>query len=210
MNPIEERENPRTLKEWWALLGRPIFVGDRLKANLSALTSVSILSAILGVVLLVMNVLQPEISIPKIIMSNVTLLAGASCAYLAHFRKDRKSAVLIPTLFCCFVFTFYALTGYAEGTGILWSLILPIGIGYFVGVRYGIILSLYYSVLYALVFYTPLGNALKVYYTDAFCARFPMMYVMLSAFTAVAMIQYHRTALFEIDYTNRLNEDVKR
>ena len=210
MNPIEERENPRTLKEWWALLGRPIFVGDRLKANLSALTSVSILSAILGVVLLVMNVLQPEISIPKIIMSNVTLLAGASCAYLAHFRKDRKSAVLIPTLFCCFVFTFYALTGYAEGTGILWSIILPIGIGYFVGVRYGIILSLYYSVLYALVFYTPLGNALKVYYTDAFCVRFPMMYVMLSAFTAVAMIQYHRTALFEIDYTNRLNEEVKR
>ena len=47
MNPIEERENPRTLKEWWVLLGRPIFVGDRLKANLSALTMVSILSAIL-------------------------------------------------------------------------------------------------------------------------------------------------------------------
>ena len=210
MNPIEERDNPRTLKEWWTLLGRPIYEGDRLKGNLAALTAAGLIAAILGLILLVMNVLQPELSIPKIIMSNVTLLGGASCAYLAHFRRDRKSAVMIPTLFCCFVFTFYALTGYAEGTGILWSIILPIGMCYFVGVRHGVILSVYYSILYALVFYTPLGNSLKIYYTDAFCIRFPMMYAGLTAFTAIAMIQYHRTALFEIDHTNRLNEEVKR
>lgn len=210
MNPIEERDNPRTLKEWWTLLGRPIYEGDRLKGNLAALTAAGLIAAILGLILLVMNVLQPELSIPKIIMSNVTLLGGASCAYLAHFRRDRKSAVMIPTLFCCFAFTFYALTGYAEGTGILWSIILPIGMCYFVGVRHGVILSVYYSILYALVFYTPLGNSLKIYYTDAFCIRFPMMYAGLTAFTAIAMIQYHRTALFEIDHTNRLNEEVKR
>ena len=210
MNPDSEKDNPRSLKEWWALLGRPIFVGDRLRANLSALTSVSVLSAILGVALLVMNVLQPEVSAAKIVMSNVTLLAGASAAYLAHFRKDRKTAVMIPTLFCCVVFTFYALTGYAEGTGILWSLMLPIGMCYFVGIRHGIILSLYYSVLYALIFYTPLGHNIRSFYTDAFCMRFPMVYAMLSVFTAVAMVQYHRTALFEIDHTNRLNEEVER
>ena len=210
MNPMEEREGRRTLKEWWTALGRPIFVGDRLKANLIALTAVSVLTMALGLVLLILNVFQPEISIPKIFMSEVTLLAGAGCAYLSHSRKDRKTAVIIPTLFCCVVFTVYALTGYAEGTGILWSVILPIGMCYFVGVRYGIILSAYYSVLYAAVFYTPLGDNLRMYYTDAFCVRFPMMYAMLSAFTAVAMIQYHRTALFEIDYTSRLNEEVAR
>ena len=42
------------------------------------------------------------------------------------------------------------------------------------------------------------------------CVRFPMMYAALSAFTIVAMVQYHRTALFEIDYTNRLNEEVEK
>ena len=76
MNPMEDREGKHSLKEWWALLGRPIFVGDRLKANLMALTAASVLTMILGLVLLVMNVLQPEISVPKIIMSVVTLLAG--------------------------------------------------------------------------------------------------------------------------------------
>ena len=210
MNPIDEREGSYSLKEWWAILGRPIFVGDRLKANLMALTGASVVTMILGFVLLIMNVLQPEVSVPKLIMSNMTLLAGAGCAYLSYFRKDRKTAVVIPTLFCCVVFTFYALTGYAEGTGILWSILLPIGMCYFVGIRYGIILSVYYSVLYTVVFYTPLGNNLRIYYTDAFCVRFPMMYAALSAFTIVAMIQYHRTALFEIDHTNRLNEEVER
>ena len=210
MNPMEEREGKRSLKEWWALLGRPIFVGDRLKANLMALTAASVLTMILGLVLLVMNVLQPEISVPKIIMSVVTLLAGAGCAYLSYFRKDRKRAIIIPTAFCCVVFTFYALTGYAEGTGILWSILLPIGMCYFVGIRQGFVLSVYYSVLYAAVFYTPLGNNLRNYYTDAFCVRFPMMYAALSAFTIVAMVQYHRTALFEIDHTSRLNEEVQK
>ena len=210
MNPTEERKGRRSLKEWWALLGRSIYVGERLKANLAALTAASLLTMALGMGLVIMNLLQPEISVPKTIMSVVTLLAGAGCAYLSYFRKDRKAAVIIPTLFCCFVFTFYALTGYAEGTGILWSLLLPIGMCYFVGVRYGIILSVYYSVLYAVVFYTPLGNNLRAYYTESFCMRFPLMYVFLSAFTIVAMVQYHRTALFEIDYTNRLNEEVAR
>ncbi|MBR2855202.1 MAG: hypothetical protein IKE81_12845, partial [Clostridia bacterium] len=183
MNPTEERKGRRSLKEWWALLGRSIYVGERLKANLAALTAASLLTMALGMGLVIMNLLQPEISVPKTIMSVVTLLAGAGCAYLSYFRKDRKAAVIIPTLFCCFVFTFYALTGYAEGTGILWSLLLPIGMCYFVGVRYGIILSVYYSVLYAVVFYTPLGNNLRAYYTESFCMRFPLMYVFLSAFT---------------------------
>ena len=206
----QEKERRRSLREWWAMLGRPIYVGERLKGNLFALTAASVLSMALGLVLLIMNVLQPEISVPKIIMSDVTLLAGAGCGYLAWFRKDRRRAVIIPTLFCCFVFTFYALTGYAEGTGILWSLLLPIGMSYFVGVRQGLVLSVYYTVLYAVVFYTPLGESLRAFYTDSFSMRFPIMFAGLSAFTIVAMVQYHRTALFEIDYTNRLNEEVAR
>ena len=210
MNPSEKQKGSRSFRTWWAMLGRSIYVGDRLKANLSALTSVSLFTAALGLVLIILNLLDSPVSAAKLTMSCVTLAAGTGCAFLSHFRKDRSKAIIIPTLFCCVVFTFYAFTGYAEGTGILWSLMLPIGMCYFVGVRYGILLSVYYSVLYFVVFYTPLGNSLRVFYTDSFALRFPIMYVSLSAFTAVAMIQYHRTALFEIDHTNRLNEEVAR
>ncbi len=210
MNPTENRQERATLRELWAVLKKPIFTGDRLKANLAALTAVSVFTALLGLALLLMNLLQQPIGPAKVAMSFVTLFSGLGCAFLSRVRKDRNRAVIIPTLFCCVVFTFYALTGYAEGTGILWSLLLPIGMCYFVGVRYGILLSLYYSLLYAAVFWTPLGNSIRVFYTDAFAVRFPIMYVSLSAFTAVAMVQYHRTALFEIEYTNRLNEEVAR
>jgi len=206
----QNRKEGHSFKNLWAMLGRSIYVGDRLTENLQALTAVSIFTAMLGIGLIVMNLLQPTISASKTAMSCLTLLASAGCAYLAHFRKDRKKAVMIPTLFCCFVFTFYAISGYAEGTGILWSLLLPIGMCYFVGVKYGIILSVYYSIVYAIIFYTPLGNNLRAFYTDSFIMRFPIAYLSLSAFTALAMIQYHRSVLFEIDYANRLNEEVAR
>ncbi len=210
MHPTDNQKEPRSFKAWWKMLGRSIYEGDRLKANLKALTAVSLFSAALGLGLLIMNLLQSPVNGAKVAMSLVTVAAGGSCAYFSHFRKNRNIAVLIPTLFCCFVFTVYALTGYAEGTGILWSLMLPIGMCYFIGVRYGIILSAYYSILYAVVFYTPLGKNLRAFYTDSFAVRFPIMYVSLSVFTVIAMVQYHRTALFEIDYTSRLNEEVAR
>ena len=194
----------------WSMLGRTIYVGDRLEENLKALTAVSVFCMILGFGLTVMNLVQPEISASKVIMSVVTLLAGTGCAYLSHVRRNRNLAVMIPTIFCCVVLTFYALTGYSEGTGILWSLLLPIGMCYFVGVKVGIILSVYYSVLYAVIFYTPVGSNLKMYYMDSFSMRFPILFVSLSAFTALAMLQYHRSALLEIEYTKRLNEEVAR
>ena len=206
----QKREGKDSFRNLWSTLGRTIYVGDRLENNLNALTAVSVFCMILGVVLIIMNLVQPVISASKVIMSVVTLLSGAGCAYLSHVRKNRNLAVMIPTIFCCVVLTFYALTGYAEGTGILWSLLLPIGMCYFVGVKVGIILSVYYSVLYAVVFYTPIGNNLKMYYMDSFSMRFPIAFASLSVFTALAMIQYHRGALVEIDYSKRLNEEVAR
>ena len=210
MKQERKQEGQRSFGALWKTLGRSIYTGDRLKANLTALTSVSVFTAFLGIALVVMNLVNPPVNTAKIVMSCVTVLAGAGCAYLSHFRKNRNAAVMIPTLFCCIVFTYYALTGYAEGTGILWSILLPIGMCYFVGIRYGIVLSVYYSVLYFVVFYSPLGSNIRQYYMDSFSMRFPMMYASLSAFTILAMVQYHRTALFEIDHTNRLNEEVTR
>ena len=38
----------KKIKEIWALLGRPIYVGDRLRANIHALTAISVFCALLG------------------------------------------------------------------------------------------------------------------------------------------------------------------
>ena len=210
MKAAEKEKNK--LPGLWNMLGRSLYVGDRLKANLLAISAASLFCVILGLALLLLNTLSGSGSMNfyRILMSAVTIISGTLCFYIAYVRKDRKHAIIIPTLFCVIVFTFYALTGYAEATGILWSLLLPIGMCYFISVRSGIILSLYYCVLYMIIFYTPLSANLKPYYNNAFMVRFPLAYASLSAFTIIAMIQYHRTALLELDYTDRLNREVAR
>lgn len=143
-------------------------------------------------------------------MSFVTFAAGAGCAFCCRVLKRREIAIIIPTMFCIMVFTIYAFTGYLEGTGLLWSLMLPIGMCYFISVKMGILLSLYYSLLYFVLFFSPLGANIAQYYTRAFMFRFPLAYFSLSVFTAIAMIQYHRYVLLEIKYTDRLHAEVAR
>ena len=37
MHPTESQKVPRSFKAWWKMLGRSIYEGDRLKANLKQL-----------------------------------------------------------------------------------------------------------------------------------------------------------------------------
>ena len=200
------------LKAVWQDLGQSIYVGSRLEENLSAMASVSVFTALLGLVLIAANLFGRgrALSDPAVIMSFVTFISGAGCTFCCRVLKRREIAVMIPTLFCVVVFTVYALTGYLEGTGILWSLMLPIGMCYFISVRLGILLSAYYSVLYFILFFTPLGARTAAYYSSAFMYRFPLAYFSLSFFTVIAMVRYHRYVLLEVRYTERLNAEVAR
>ena len=69
------------------MLSRSIYTGQRLKANLTALTVVSVFTALLGVALIVMELItrQPRL----IVISAVTLLGGVSCAFCAAVLKNK-------------------------------------------------------------------------------------------------------------------------
>lgn len=198
----------KTLKYLWTILDRPIYVGERLEANLKALTYVSIATALLGVILIIINIVKKEWIM--LTASILTFIAALGCAYFAGVRKNREAAGLIPTIFCAVMFTLYTVTGVGEGTAILWSLLIPIGISYFVSVKNGILMSIYNSLMFFAVFYTPLRAQVASYYSESFLIRFPLLFSTLSVFTAIAMIQYHRAALLEIDYTDQLNREVER
>jgi diguanylate cyclase (GGDEF)-like protein/putative nucleotidyltransferase with HDIG domain len=196
------------IKKGWKTLDRSIYVGDRLKSNLIALTFVSLATMVLGLILLVVNL---SIHRPAMVIASIiTLISGSCCAYCSYILKNRELAIKIPIVFCIFVFTIYALTGAADGTALFWSLLMPIGMSYFVSVKYGIILSTYYSILFVVIFYTPIKYHISDYYTNEFMQRFPLLYIFLSIFTCMAMVQYHRTALFEIEHANRLTEEVAK
>ena len=140
----------RKLKDTWQELNRSIYVGERLQSNLRVLTYVSLVSAFMGLVLLIIDIIQREWVMTA--ASCVVFLCGLGCAYFAHVKKNRRVAAVIPTAFCIVMFTMYIFTGFAEGTAIFWTLMMPIGISYFVGVKYDVILTAYFSVLYLVVF----------------------------------------------------------
>ncbi|MBQ4255778.1 MAG: HD-GYP domain-containing protein, partial [Bacilli bacterium] len=123
--------------------------------------------------------------------------------------KMRKIAIIFPTLFCGVMFVYYTLTGAASGTAVLWSLIMPIGLCYFVGIRVGIGMSLLYAIFYLVMFYSPLNQYISSYYDPVYFVRFPLFFIASAGFAIIAMIQYHRMALVEIDYAQRLSEEVE-
>ena len=198
----------KRLIETWRILNQSIYVGDRLNANLRALTIAGIAVSVLGAVLIVVDIVtnQPMMLIAAIL----TLLAASSCAFFAGVLKKREIAAAIPAVFCGVVFTFYAITGLAEGVAMLWALLLPIGVCYYVSVKYGIILSSYFCLLFGILFHSPLKVYVSTYYPPLFMERFPVLFFSLTVLTAVAMVQYHRTALFELKYTEELEKQKSR
>ena len=190
------------VKSIWESLNRTIYVGDRRKSNMMALAFASAVSALLGFVLIFINIYTHDMTM--LLAAVVTMIAGNCCAFCVKVLDNRELAIQIPTVFCLVVITFYVITGAGDGSAILWSLLIPIGMSYFVSVKNGVFLSAYYSVLFMIVFYTPIRGRLLMFYTEGFMDRFPLLYLSLSLFTGMAMIQYHRKALFEIDHANKL------
>lgn len=190
------------------MLSQTIYTGERLEANLQALVAVSIVTAALGLILTVYDIMKGEVIMTVAAFS--TFLGGLGCGICAGPLKNREAAAVIPTAFCAIVFTIYTFFGLAEGTAMLWSILLPIGMSYFVSVKYGILLSMYYTVLYFVVFFTPLKMRMAMYYSEAFMARFPLLFFALSLFNAIAMNQYHRVSLLELHYQEELSEEVEQ
>ena len=197
-----------SVRSVWDTLGRSIYVGRRYESNMHALTFVSGVTAVLGLILIITDITTRNI--PLLVASVLTCLAGLGCGFFSHVKKNRDIAILFPTFFCAIFITIYFFTAAGEGSAMLWSLLIPIGMCYFVSVKYGIVLSGYYTLLIAIIFYTPLNAKFCMYYSPMFMTRFPILYACVSIFTGMAMIQYHRTALFEIDHANRLTEEVER
>ena len=199
----------KKLRETWAELGQSIFEGERLKANLKAITSVSLLSVVLGIVMISINIIQHR-SIPIICTSALFILAGGISAIASGFFKARKVSEYCAIICCLTTFTFYAVTGSMNGFSVVWAMLMPIGVSYYLSAKAGIITSAYYELLCIVLFYTPLRNRMAANYSEITMTRFPIVFLAVSSVTIVAMVNYHRLALKEMAYTDRLNEEVRR
>ena len=99
---------------------------------MNALFLVSLVSAGLGLILIAVNLKGDD---PMMFFASVlTFISGALCAISVRILKKREIAIMIAVAFCFFMISFYVLSAAGERAAILWTILVPIGISYFVTV----------------------------------------------------------------------------
>lgn len=196
-----------SIRTTWHELNQPIYTGIRLRNNLIAITWVSVFSALLGLIMVVINAVQHNG--PIIISSFAVLFGGGISAVSAGVFHNRRVSGATASMVSAVVFTYYAVSGEAQGVAIFWVMAMPIGMAYFISVKYGLYLCLYYQALVCALFYCPpLRARMAQYYSETLMTRYPIIFFATAVFTFIAMIQYQKIALRDIAYTDRLNAAV--
>ena len=129
--------------------------------------------------------------------------------YFVKVRRSRRFSVVATSITIIIVFT-YCILFVTNGFAFLWTLLIPLSVCYMFGVKEGIILSAYFQALYMIAFYTPVRRTLEGHFSTIILDRFPILFFFNALITCYVMYQYHKSALFEIDYASRLNEEVAR
>ena len=192
----------------WALLNQSIYIGDKYEKNMAAIGWFGLICAIFGTVMSTMNILQHK----GFVTWTTILYAVAGILTMAAARtfRNRRVAVFTAVIVSALTFSYYVVSGVNEGFAILWTMLMPLAICYFIGVKQGILLSVFFEALIIVLFYTPLRSHYDGVYTVTFMNRFPIVYLCGLMITAVSMTQYHESVLTEIEYTERLNAEVEK
>ncbi|MCR5675370.1 MAG: response regulator [Lachnospiraceae bacterium] len=193
----------KTLRNLWKELGRSIYTGERYRANLRSLT-------LGGALIIVLSVITGYINLMKgyhreAATAIVGIVCGICILFFTVVKKNRNLTIMAAALYFMIVYTydtFYSTNGFA----ILWTLLLPLTLGYLGSVRSGIVLSSYFLILYLIVFCTPLRSLVADHYSDAMLQRFPILYFADTLITAYIMVQYHLNTLRQTDFAEQLME----
>ncbi len=189
-------------------LNQSIYTGDKYEKNLNTIGWFGLICAIFGTGMSVLNVVQHK----GFVTWTTILFAVGGIVVLIAARVFRSRGLVVNSFafMSMVIFSYYAISGTNEGFAILWTLLMPLAICYFMSVKHGIMVSLYFEILIVLLFYTPLRNHYDGVYTVTFMNRFPVVYLCEVMITAVCMTQYHESVLVEMKYTERLNAEVEK
>ena len=195
------------LKKFITTINRSIFVGERFERNIQNLLTESYIFIVLGVVIALLNFAKGEYRI--VILSLLFVVAGFVDVYYLKMKQSREFSFVLTCVASILTLTYCVLVLH-NGFAYLWTLLIPLSCCYLYGVREGMCLTAYFQFLFIVAFYTPVRMYLEGYYLPIVMERFPILYFFNALITIFVMYLYHKSALFEIDYANRLNEEVDK
>lgn len=188
MNSLRER-----LRKSWNLLHRDIFVGEMRDQNMKACLIVGIAVALAASTTTTLNFLSNRDVIT--IATTISQAIGGIIIVVFILRDNKKIPTITMTLICVITFTYYAFSGATGGTTIIWTLLAPLGIGYFGNALYGIYCGVYFELLLIAIFYTPVRHMLEGHYSRFFMDRFPVLYLLNLILVSLCLINYHLSVL---------------
>jgi len=189
-------------KELKTIIMTETFEGKRKEQNLRLLI---IASCALGVVASIMTVLN--LMNQNYFMAATTIgfvLGFALCIYFCAVKKDRNLTVILAGTMISVLLTIYLITGENEGFAALWILIIPTLVQYFLGLKWGLMMSVYFLILQILMFYTPLRHIVEEHYTTVFMLRFPILYLGSMVVAILFGLQNHVIQLKQNNYEKEL------
>lgn len=188
-------------------LNSSIFIGERYERNLSNIAIISGIIMIMGLFLTLINVVQGKygIAVFAIIVFFASLLSLISV--LEFRRREPAIAITIPAIIIVLTFDIlFADNGFAY----FWVIIAPLAVCYMFSVKTGIIITAYLQLLLVVVFYTPVRSFVAPRYTEIVMSRLPVLFFFHGLLVIFVMYRYHKSVLFEIWHTDRLNEEVAK
>ena len=191
------------IRETWEMLDRSIFVGERYRKNMKSIAKMSLIVAMAGLIMFVMNMAKGDYIVS--LTSVAFFLMGIIDYFLASVTEQRKAAIVVTLVSVMTVMT-YNILFVSNGFAFLWTILVPLVISYLFSVKAGILVSFYFSTLFTVLFYTPLRRLVEGNYPQIVLDRFPILYSFLFIMTSFVMIQYHRSVLDQIDYAGQMEK----
>lgn len=197
----------RDFKKMISNLRQDIYRGYKREANIAVISVGCITFSLVMFAFAAINFFQGYISslFLSLIMAALFLASGLVC----WIKKNREVPGILCTIGIALACTVYTIQGTSEGFAILWTTLVPMALMYFIDVRFGIYISLYFELLFIVCFLTPVKQFITGY-SPLFMSRYPLLYLCIVFIDSIAMIQYHNNTLDQFDYDDRLNEEVEK
>ena len=201
---IDNRRVQIFSKGFFQDLNKTIYVGERLERNIRSLVVLGAIVFVVGLIMTLINIFQHK----GFVTYTTAAIAffGLFMIFEIKVRKNRNALIFAIMMISLVIFSYYALMGVNDGFAILWSLIIPIGVSFLVGAKYGIGLSLYFEAVLIVMFYTPVRSHMAQYYSETFMNRFPILYLADLFVNFVAVSGYHISTLAAIEYEQKLKK----
>ena len=179
------------------------------KRQCSKNVAMSVIVCVSAGIMLVMNIIRRS---TLMTITSVILVAGFTITgIMAGVFKESKISSVIMALVLTGVFTVFPISGGNEGFAVLWLLLIPLFSISLFGMKIGIGMNVYFTLLILSLFYTPLNEHIKDLYTDNFMHRFPVLFIADSAtaqFLSMCTEYYYkitRLQLYKDDMTGAYN-----